>query len=159
MRIALTQQELSEILHSTRQVPVLYNFPAHNTYLVANDVEGLENGAYKYHPDLHALEILRKGTYRGDISYLTLAQDAVFNCSVALFFSTDFNEINLFSNRGYRYAHFNVGMFSEAIYLVGTALDIGVRGIGNFFDDSLNTFFRVNEPDENILGGVIIGRF
>ena len=70
----------------------------------------------------------------------------------------DFEKINIFANRGYRYAHFNVGMLSENIYLTATALGLAVRGIGNFFDDSLNTFLRVREPHENVLGGVIVGR-
>ncbi len=157
-RIPLTGRELSTLLHYLNQVPVLYNYPAFHTYVVINDVEGISNGIYFFHPDDHQLELLKKGTYRGDISYLTLAQDAVFNCSVAFFFSTDFEQINLFSNRGYRYAHINIGMLSEMVYLTCTALGIQARGIGNFFDDSINSFFNVPGSHENILGGIIVGR-
>ncbi|HFE63266.1 MAG TPA: SagB/ThcOx family dehydrogenase [Caldithrix sp.] len=158
LRISLSDEELSTLLWELRNVPSLYDYPSYFTYLVVNNVKGLENGIYLYHPEHHKLEFLRRGTYRGDISFLTLAQDAVFNSSVALFFTTDFEKINIFANRGYRYAHFNVGMLSENIYLTATALGLAVRGIGNFFDDSLNTFLRVREPHENVLGGVIVGR-
>ncbi|MEJ2637428.1 MAG: SagB/ThcOx family dehydrogenase [Calditrichia bacterium] len=158
LRSPLTLEEFSTLLDSLNGVPVLYDYRSFMTHLVVNDVAGLKNGIYRYHPQENRVELVREGTYRGDVSYLTLAQDAVFNCSVAFFFSADFEDINIFSNRGYRYAHFNIGMLSEIIYLASVAMGIGARGIGNFFDDSINTFFKVKEPHENILGGVIVGR-
>jgi len=158
LRIPISISDLSTILHYIYQIPSLYNFPAFNTYLVINDVENLPNGIYFYHPVKHQLELLKKGTFRGDISYLTLAQDAVFNASAAIFFSVDFKEIDIFSDRGYRYAHINIGMAGEAVYIIATALKLGVRGIGNFFDDELKTFFRIDSSDEHLLGGVVIGR-
>jgi SagB-type dehydrogenase family enzyme len=78
---------------------------------------------------------------------------------VSIFFSADFDDIDIFSNRGYRYAHLNVGLLSENVYLTATALKLGVRGIGNFFDDNINSFFGVRDPQEKILGGVIVGRY
>jgi SagB-type dehydrogenase family enzyme len=125
--------------------------------MVVNDVEHLDNGLYAYFPKSHQIQMIKKGTFRGDISYLTLAQDAVFNCSVAFFFAVDFDEVDIFSNRGYRYAHFNIGMLSEAAYISGTAMGLAVRGISNFFDDEINNFFRLQKSSENILGGVIVG--
>jgi SagB-type dehydrogenase family enzyme len=157
LRTSVSLEELSVILYRLAEVPALYNYPAYNVYLVVSNVDDLENGIYLYHKDSHALELRKKGTFRGDISYLTLAQDAVFNCSVSIFFSADFDDIDIFSNRGYRYAHLNVGLLSENVYLTATALKLGVRGIGNFFDDNINSFFRVREPEENILGGLIVG--
>ncbi len=158
IRASITFEELSTILHFLDEVPVLYNFPSYFTYIVASDVERLDNGVYLYHPSNHQIELLKKGTFRGDISYLALAQDAVFNCSVSLFFSVDFEDIDIFSNRGYRYAHLNAGMLSECIYLTSTALGLAARGIGNFFDDNINNFFNVRVPHEHVLGGVIIGK-
>jgi SagB-type dehydrogenase family enzyme len=157
LRIAIAAEELSTLLYYLKSTPVLYNFPAYQTYLVVSEVENLPNGIYRYHPQKHQLEYLKRGTFRGDISYLTQAQDAVFNCSVSFFFSVNFEVINLFSNRGYRYAHLNVGMVSENIYLIASALGLGARGISNYFDDNINQFFKVQEPHEHILGGVILG--
>jgi len=158
LRIPITNSELSTILHYIYQIPCLYNFPAFYTYIVVNEVENLLNGIYCYHPTEQQLELLKKGTFRGDISYLTLSQDAVFNASVAIFFACDFKEIDIFSDRGYRYAHINIGMAGEAAYLSATSLKLGVRGIGNFFDDELKAFFRIESPAEYIMGGVVIGK-
>jgi SagB-type dehydrogenase family enzyme len=158
-RIPIKEEEVSTLLSYLRLVPVLYNYPAFKTYFVSSDVKDLVNGIYLYHPFKHQIELLKRGTFRGDLSYLTLGQDAVFNCSVSFFFSVDFEEINIFSNRGYRYAHINIGMLSETVYLVATALGLGARGIGHFFDDNINSFFLVNEPNENILGGAIVGHY
>lgn len=157
-RISIDVNDLATVLHFLYQIPALYNFPAFHTYLVVNDVDKLTNGLYCYHRADHKLELLKKGTFRGDISYLTLAQDAVFNASVAIFFACHFRELDIFSDRGYRYAHFNIGMASEAVYLVASALNLGVRGIGNFFDEELSAFFNLDLPDEYVLGGVVIGR-
>jgi SagB-type dehydrogenase family enzyme len=158
-RISITLLDLSTLLNYIYKIPAMYNFPAYHTYVVVNDVENLSNGVYFYHPAEHKLELLKKGTFRGDLSYLTLAQDAVFNASVVIFFSSNFREIDIFSDRGYRYAHFNIGMASEAVYLIATALNLGVRGIGNYFDDELNTFFKLEDPGEQILGGVVVGKY
>lgn len=157
-RISIDINDLATLLHFLYQIPSLYNFSAFHTYLVVNDVDNLTNGLYHYHHADHKLELLKKGTFRGDISYLTLAQDAVFNASVAIFFACNFKELDIFSDRGYRYAHFNIGMASEAAYLVASALNLGVRGIGNFFDDELSSFFNLDLPDEYILGGIVVGR-
>ncbi len=157
LRVSISLQELSIVLFNLRFVPVLYDYPAFFIYVVINDAQDTQNGIYLYHPDAHKLELLRAGTFRGDLSYLTLAQDAIFNCSAAIFFSTYFEDIDIFANRGYRYALFDTGMLGENIYLTSTSLGLAVRGIGNFFDDSINTFFKVREPHEKILGGVIIG--
>ena len=148
---------------STWLYRIAYNVFIDNRKSVRHN-ESLENydfinGVYLYHPLKHQVELLKRGTFRGDLSYLTLGQDAVFNCSVSFFFSVDFEEINMFSNRGYRYAHFNVGMLSETVYLLATALGLGARGIGHFFDDNINSFFLVDEPNENILGGAIVGHY
>jgi SagB-type dehydrogenase family enzyme len=159
LRTSLSLGELSVILYRLTEVPALYDYPAYHVYLVVSNVDDLENGIYLYHKEFHSLELRKKGTFRGDISYLTLAQDAVFNCSVSIFFSADFDDIDIFSNRGYRYAHLNVGLLSENVYLTATALKLGVRGIGNFFDDNINSFFGVRDPQEKILGGVIVGRY
>ncbi len=157
-RISIDVNDLATLLHFLYQIPSLYNFPAFYTYIVVNDVEKLTNGLYYYHQTDHKLELFKKGTFRGDISYLTLAQDAVFNASVAIFFACNFKELDIFSDRGYRYAHFNIGMASEAVYLVASALNLGVRGIGNFFDEELSAFFNLDLPDEYVLGGVVVGR-
>ncbi|MFZ0391774.1 MAG: SagB/ThcOx family dehydrogenase, partial [Calditrichia bacterium] len=157
LRAPIKPGELSFLLNSLKQVPLLYNYPAVRAIVVIHEVEGVENGIYGFVPESNRLSLIKRGTFRGDISYLTLAQDAVFNCSAAVFFAVDFNQINLFSNRGYRYAHIDVGMLSECLYLSAGALGLGARGIGNFFDDSINSFFNLS-PEENVLGGVIIGR-
>jgi SagB-type dehydrogenase family enzyme len=157
-RISISLDELSNLLYLIKKIPALYNFPAYHIYLVVNDVENLVNGLYAYFPKSHQLQLIKKGTFRGDISYLTLAQDAVFNCSVAFFFAVDFDEIDIFSNRGYRYAHFNIGMLSEALYIAASAMGLAVRGISNFFDDEMNNFFRFQKLTEIILGGVIVGQ-
>jgi SagB-type dehydrogenase family enzyme len=157
-RTSISLSQLSTLLHFMQKIPALYNFPAFHTYLIVNEVENLANGLYLYFPNSHNLQLIKKGTFRGDISYLTLAQDAVFNCSVAFFFQVDFDEIDIFSNRGYRYAHYNIGMLSEALYIAGTSMGLAVRGISNFFDDEMNNFFRLQKSTENILGGVIVGQ-
>ncbi len=158
-RISIEIRDLASVLAFMSRIPAMYGYPAYKFHLVVNAVEGLVNGVYRYHAaNKHKLEMVKKGTFRGDLSYLTLAQDTVFNCSAAVFISVKFDDIEIFSNRGYRYAHFNVGMLSEAAYLAGNALNLGVRGIANFFDDEINSFFKVQNPGENILGGVILGR-
>ncbi|GAB4337868.1 MAG: hypothetical protein Kow0037_21330 [Calditrichia bacterium] len=158
LRSVISINELSQILRRLSLSPTLYGYNAQHIYLAANDVDGLAPGLYRYHPPQHSLRDIRTGAFRGDLSYLTIAQDAVFNCSVALFFAVDFSDYAFFANRGYRYAHINTGMLGETAYLVATELGVGVRGIGNYFDSSLNTFFKLPEGREYILGGIILGK-
>lgn len=156
--VPVSLEELSTILAASRSTADLYDFRVMHTLVGVNDVEGLEKGAYIYHPDINKLELVQSGDFRGDMSFYTLNQDIVFNSSAVIFFAVNFEDINLFSNRGYRYACINAGMYSENIYLSAVALEIGARGIGNFFDNLLNDFFMLRKPHENIIGGVAIGR-
>ena len=76
-----------------------------DAYLIVNAVDGLAPGAYVYHPDRQALELLKTGNFRTTAGQLALHQDLAADASVAIFFLADLPPILARQgNRGYRAA-------------------------------------------------------
>ena len=62
-------------------------------YLIVNTVDDLPSGAYVFHRDLKALELLKEGDYRRQAGHLGLDQPLPADASVDFFFMTNLNPI------------------------------------------------------------------
>ena len=150
--ISFTQ--LSNILHySTRGVPLDFldgksdNDNDNNTnsnidiYLIVNDVEGLQAGAYFFDHYNESLEQLKNKVSRSISGYLCLGQSLFSDANVVCFLMTDLNKIlDTLGNRGYRASQFEAGVIAGKIYLTAYAQKLGASG-STFFDDAVSEFF------------------
>ncbi|WP_195893046.1 SagB/ThcOx family dehydrogenase [Halopiger djelfimassiliensis] len=113
-----------------------------DAYLLVNGVEGLEPGAYHYHPAAGDLERLRAGEYRREASHLALDQRLGGDAAVCLYCMTDLEElVDALGDRGYRVAQLEAAMTAGRCYL-GTYAhrDLGGTGL-TFYDDVVTEFF------------------
>ncbi|WP_265109277.1 SagB/ThcOx family dehydrogenase [Halosolutus halophilus] len=111
-------------------------------YLLVNGVDGLESGAYHYHPDEGNLERLRAGEFRSEAGHLALDQRLGADAAVCLYFVTDLDEIvDALGDRGYRVAQLEASLTAGRLYL-GTYAhrDLGGTGL-TFYDDAVTDFF------------------
>ena len=95
---SITLQELSTVLEqATQGVPSDFlgqsGAALNDIYLIVNAVEDLPSGAYVFHPDLKALELLKEGYYRQQAGHLGLDQPLPADACVDLFLMTDLNPI------------------------------------------------------------------
>ena len=164
--ISFTQ--LSNILHySTRGVPLDFldgkSDNDNNTnstidiYLIVNDVEGLQAGAYFFDHYNESLEQLKNKVSRSISGYLCLGQSLFSDANVVCFLMTDLNKIlDTLGNRGYRASQFEAGVIAGKIYLTAYAQKLGASG-STFFDDAVSEFFSPHAANKSTMIAVGIG--
>jgi len=127
-------------------------------YLIVNAVVGLKPGAYVFHRDKHALELLKEGDFRGEARYLGLQQELPGDAAAAVFFLADLDAIlSRFGNRGYRAVQLEAGIIGGKLYLGAYALRLGATGL-TFFDDDVTSFFSPHAARKSAIFLVAIGK-
>jgi len=167
-RQSISFTQLSNILHySTRGVPLDFlegksdNYDNENStidiYLIVNDVEGLQAGAYFFDHNNESLEHLKSRVSRETSGYLCLGQSLFSDANVVFFLMTDLNKIlEILGNRGYRASQFEAGVLAGKIYLAAYAQKIGASG-STFFDDAVSEFFSPHAADKSTMIAVGVG--
>ncbi|HYV51895.1 MAG TPA: SagB/ThcOx family dehydrogenase [Candidatus Eisenbacteria bacterium] len=124
-------------------------------YFIANDVEGLDVGAYFFDRYNNSLGLLKSTVSRDVSGYLCLGQSLFSDASVVFFLMTDLNKIlDTFGNRGYRASQFEAGVIAGKIYLAAYAQKIGASG-STFFDDAVSEFFSPHAADKSTM--IVVG--
>jgi SagB-type dehydrogenase family enzyme len=162
-RTAISFPQLSTILdRSTRGVPTDFlggpGTSLIDVYLIANDVEGLPNGAFYFSPSDRALELLKEGGFRREAGYLCLEQQLGADASVVVFFLADLSRLlDRYGNRGYAAAQLEAGIVGGKIYLCAYALGLGTTGT-TFYDDDVTAFFSPHAQGQSAIFAVALGR-
>jgi len=162
-RTAISFPQLSTILdRSPRGVPTDFlggpGTTLLDTYLIANDVEGLPNGAFYFSPSDRAIELLKEGGFRREAGYLCLEQQLGADASVVVFFLADLSRLlDRYGNRGYAAAQLEAGIVGGKIYLCAYALGLGTTGT-TFYDDDVTAFFSPHAQGKSAIFAVALGR-
>lgn len=162
-REPIHREQLATMLHQA-----VHGFPADfsappalslcQVYLIVNAVAGLPAGAYVYHRDRHALELLQEGSFRRQAGELALGQDLGRDASVNIYFLADLEPIlDRFGNRGYRAAQLEASVAAGWIYLAAYAQHLGASGL-TFFDDGVTAFFSPHAAEKSVLFLIAVGQ-
>lgn len=161
-REPLSFSQLSTILTSATQgVPADFLMPAGSSlttlYLIINAVDGLPPGAYVFHRNRNALELLREGEVRREAGYLGLGQQLPADASVNVFCLTDLAAVlERFGNRGYRAAQLEAAVIGGKCYLAAYSQNLGATGL-TFFDDDVTEFFSPHAAGKSVMFLTAIG--
>jgi SagB-type dehydrogenase family enzyme len=118
------------------------------TFIAATRVEGLPAGVYRYDTEGSSLHLRREGDFGTEIWNLCLGQDLGRHAAVAVFHVADLPAcVNRYGDRAYRFLHIDAGHIGERINLAAVARDVGVTGIGGFFDEEVNALLDL--PDHH----------
>jgi SagB-type dehydrogenase family enzyme len=159
----ITLAQLSTTLErATRGVPADFIDPAgamlNHLYLIVHDVEGLPAGAYVFHRDRQALELLKEGNFRRQAGYLGLEQELPADASVNVYFLADLPRIlERFGNRGYRATQLEAGIIGGKLYLSAYAQRLGATGL-TFYDDDVTAFFSPHAAGKSVMFLIALGR-
>jgi SagB-type dehydrogenase family enzyme len=151
--------ELSTALwHATRGWPADVPSRLVDLYLTVHAVEGLEPGAYAYHPEPHALEQIKRGDVRERSAYLCLEQSLGGMSSATVFFLADLDSIlEAYGNRGYRLANLEAGLIGGRLYLCAYAQRFGATGL-TFYDKDVVDFFSPHALGKDAIFVTALGR-
>ncbi len=165
----LTLLELSRLLHRAsgitdrlsgyRAAPSAGALYPLELYLVANSVEGLQQGIYQYRPQGHSLDIVREGDFLGHISLAALSQGVVAHASAVLVLAGVFQRSSQkYGERSYRYILMECGHIAQNVYLAATSMGLGACAVGAFLDDEVNGLLGLDGEEEAALHLVCVGR-
>ncbi len=117
-------------------------------YLVADNVERLAAGVYKYHPAKHELEMIRAGDKLVALSQAALDQECIREAPVSIVIAAVYERTKRkYGERAYRYAQIEVGGVIENVYLQAETLNLGTVVVGAFHDDKVQRVLDMAEGE------------
>ena len=128
------------------------------TYLIVNNVEGLEKAVYHYSIKSHLLEELKIGDFSNLITSAALEQEMCFRAAVVFIWTTIFRRSKWkYKQRAYRYIYLDAGHIAQNLALSATSIGLGSCQIGAFYDDEVNQIIGVDGFEESALYLSVVG--
>jgi len=107
-------------------------------FLLADRVEGLIPGAYRYRPEAHALEAWRAGRLLPALYEAALRQDCLAEAAAVFVFAAEFARTERrYGPMAGRYVFVEVGHAAQNLLLEATALGIGAVPVGAFEEEGV----------------------
>lgn len=127
-------------------------------YLIVNNVEGLAQGSYAFHPEQSALELLEAGNMRERATRLACGQEYAGAAHVDLYYLADLEPIlDHYGNRGYRVAQFQAALYASRLHLGTHAFRLGAVG-STSVDDEVIDFFSPHAASKSYLFILTFGK-
>jgi SagB-type dehydrogenase family enzyme len=157
--VSITKEQLAKVLQFAYnpqdykndgfdEKPVFMASELLKTYLIINNVEGLDSGCYCYQPEQKSLKQVRFKKLTEESHSLCLSQELGRDASVLVIHVCDLKEaVKIYGERAYRYVHADAGHIGQRLNLACVKLGLGVSGIGGFFDDMTNEVLGVCPED------------
>jgi len=128
------------------------------TYLVANNVEGLDRGVYHYSVRKHLLEQIRAGDHASDIAAAALGQGMCAEAAVVFVWTGVFGRSKWkYGQRAYRYVYLDAGHIGHALALAAVGLGLGSCQVGALYDDDVNRLLGVDGVEESVVYMSVVG--
>ncbi|MBI9043153.1 MAG: SagB/ThcOx family dehydrogenase [Anaerolineaceae bacterium] len=160
---SLTLEELSFLLWSTQGIKEVVSRPstkrtvpsagarhAFETFLLINNVEGLNPGLYRFISIKHALlpvDLSENITSR--LTEACMKQKMVTTSAITFIWAAITERMTWrYVERGYRYLHLDAGHVCQNLYLAGEGIECGTCAIAAFDDDLLNECLSLDGEDQ-----------
>jgi len=143
-----------------RTVPSAGARHALETYILANNVDGLETGVYRFLPIEHKLvEISTETNIADKITAACLGQGFIKSSAVTFIWTAvAYRMTYRYGQRGYRYLHLDAGHVCQNLYLGAECIGCGVCASGAFVDDDLNPLLGVDGEGEFVIFVAAVGK-
>jgi SagB-type dehydrogenase family enzyme len=118
-------------------------------YVVVGQVEGLEQGVYRYLPDDHSVIRTGLGDRRQELAAASLNQTWVADGAVTLVIAAVYERITVrYGARGDQYVHMEIGHAAQNVYLQAAGLRLGTVMVGAFHDDRVSDVVGLPQDHE-----------
>jgi SagB-type dehydrogenase family enzyme len=153
-----TYQPQNYIEQNLDPSPDYFDLNLLQTFIAVSGVTGLEDGCYHYAPKAQELRQIRFKNFRRELHYLCLGQELGRDAAAVVFHTADLaTAVSRYGDRAYRYLHMDAGHLGQRLNLAAIYLDLGVSGIGGFFDDQVNEVLGI-PTDEAVIYITTLGR-
>lgn len=151
----------TEVNFSFRTYPSAGGLYPIDIYLLAQKVDGLNQGVYKYSSNKHALFKILNDQVNKNITELSAAENEQANLEeasvVILLVMRPWKSMRKYGERGLRFAFYEVGAISQNMHLVATALDLGSVDYASFYEDEINALLGLSGVLELFSHAILIG--
>lgn len=169
----LSLEELSYLLWCTQGVKTITSKPVtkrnvpsagsrhpFETYIVANNVEGLDKGLYRFIATKHKLlEISLEAGLSKKIEKACLEQPFISLSGAIVIWVADTKRTKWrYGERGYRYMHLDAGHLCQNLYLAAEDIDSGVCGIAAYDDAEINKILGVDGEEQFVIYLATVGK-
>jgi SagB-type dehydrogenase family enzyme len=128
------------------------------TYIVANNVEGLAQGVYHYAVKDHSLEELKVGDYSRCIAAAALGQSVCSEAAAVFIWTAVFNRSKWkYGQRAYRYIYLDAGHIGSNLTLSAVSLGLGSCQIAAIYDDEVNKMLDLDGIEESAIYMSVVG--
>ena len=128
------------------------------TYVVINNVEGLEKGLYHYNIEEHTIEEMKLDDLGRELAHAALEQEMLANAPLVLVWTAIFERSKWkYRQRAYRYVYLDAGIIGENLTLSATGIGLGSCNVGAFFDDEINKILGVDGTAESVVYLSVVG--
>lgn len=118
-------------------------------YLVAERVDSLSPGIYRYLPDSNSIEQIARGCFLDALAKASLEQMWMRDAQAMVVIAADFDIVtDVYGSRGVRYVYMEAGHVSQNIYLQCVSLCLGTTAAGAFNDEAVMAILRL--PDGEV---------
>ncbi|PKG33805.1 SagB/ThcOx family dehydrogenase [Methanoregula sp.] len=173
IRESITLDELSFLLWCTQGVKKVYGSQAtfrtvpsagarhpFETYLLINDVEGLEPGLYRFLAHSHRIQQLDTDPHLSQkVNAACFDQQFILRCSaVFLWTAVPYRMTWRYGERGYRDLHLDAGHVCQNLYLAAEAVGCGVCAIAAFDDDAMDHLLGIDGENQFLIYLATVGK-
>jgi SagB-type dehydrogenase family enzyme len=143
-----------------RTVPSAGARHAFETYVMINDVDGLERGLYRYLALYHQIQPVNLDPAIGIlIEKGCMDQQFVLRAgAVFLWTAVPYRMTWRYGERGYRDLHLDAGHVCQNLYLAAEAVGCGVCAIAAFDDDVMAKILGINDTDQFLIYVATVGK-
>lgn len=167
----LSLQELSQLLWacqgitaerrglSFRATPSAGALYPVDTYLLANAVDGLPAGIYRYVPEAHGLVLVREGAMGQEGCAAAMDQGMVHDAQATFFWAATFARARWrYGERCYRYAYLDAGHIAQNLALAAVGLGLASCQIAAYYDDECDALLGLDGEDQTVVYMSVVGR-
>ncbi len=140
---------LSTDYHQFRTAPSAGGLFPIETYCVINNVKDLNPGVYHYQVPIHALVLLKEGSFGLDLARAALGQKMLRDASFNLVWSAMIDRSKWkYEQRAYRYIYLDAGHIAQNTALAAVSCGLGSCQVGAFFDHEIDEIIGVDGENE-----------
>jgi len=153
------QKVIGDNIASFRPAPSGGARHAFETYLVINNVDGLENGTYHYLPLYHQLEKLTQTVEMAQIIESVNGQSFVESAHVIFYFSAvPYRAEWRYGLRSHKVMLIDLGHLGQNLYLAAEGIRAGACAIASYDQEKADALFKLDGIDEFIVYIIPVGK-
>ncbi len=143
-----------------RTVPSAGARHAFETYLLVNNVSGLQPGIYRYLATKHKLlSVNMEATMADRVTEACWGQEFVKTSSTTFIWTAVVYRMKWrYGERGYRYLYLDAGHVCQNLYLAAESIGCGVCAIGAFSDDEMNRLLDIDGGEQFVIYIATVGK-